>query len=50
MDFLVQNIFDNNILFQDTKNIAFCLIMKKEIYSIQLSNYIDFMMKKELKN
>ena len=30
MDFLVQNIFDNNILFQDTKNIAFCLIMKKK--------------------
>ena len=30
MDFLVQNIFDNNILFQDTKNKAFCLIMKKK--------------------
>ena len=49
MDSLVQDAFDNNILFQDTKNKAFSYFMNKEIYSKQLSNYTDFMMKKGIK-
>ena len=49
MDSLVQEAFDNNILFQDTKNKAFSFFMNKEIYSKQLSNYTDYMMKKGIK-
>lgn len=49
MDNLVATCFANDILFQDTKNKAFSFFMNKEIYSKQLSNYIDFMMKKGIK-
>jgi hypothetical protein len=49
MDSLVQYAFENNILFQDTKNKAFSFFMNKEIYSKQLSNYTDYMMKKGIK-
>lgn len=49
MDTLVSTCFSNDILFQDTKNKAFSFFMNKEIYSKQLSNYIDFMMKKGIK-
>ena len=49
MDGLVAMAFNNDILFQDTKNKAFSFFMNKEIYSKQLSNYTDYMMKKGIK-
>ena len=45
MDNLVENCFENNNSFQDTKNKAFSTFMNKEFYAKQLSNYTDFCMK-----
>lgn len=45
MDLLVQHCFDKNINCQDSKNKAFSHFMSKEIYSKQLANYIDYLMK-----
>ena len=45
MDNLVEDCFDNNNNFQDTKNKAFSNFMNKDFYAKQLSNYTDFCMK-----
>ena len=45
MDNLVENCFDNNSAFQDTKNKAFSNFMNKDFYAKQLSNYTDYCMK-----
>ena len=45
MDDLVINCFENNTLFKNTENKAFSAFMKKEFYSKQLSNYLDYCMK-----
>ena len=45
MDHLVEECFDNNNIFQDTKNKSFSTFMNKDFYAKQLSNYIDFCMK-----
>ena len=45
MDNLVENCFENNNSFQDTKNKSFSTFMNKEFYAKQLSNYTDFCMK-----
>ena len=51
MDSLIQNAFDNCILFHETKNKIFSFYMnKKKIYSKQLSIYTDYMMKKGIKS
>ena len=45
MDNLVEDCFENNGTFQDTKNKAFSNFMNKDFYAKQLSNYTDFCMK-----
>ena len=42
MDKLVLECFENNNDFQDVKNKAFSLFMKKDVYAKQLSNYADY--------
>ena len=49
MDKLVLNCFENNNDFQDVKNKAFSLFMKKDVYAKQLSNYTDFCMRTAFK-
>ena len=49
MDNIVVKCFENHILFQDKKNMAFSNFMQKEIYSKQLSNYTDFCMRSGFK-
>ena len=46
MDNLVEDCFENNPQFQDTKNKAFKNFMNKEFYAKYLSNYIGFCMKR----
>ena len=50
MDDLVEKCFDNSMLFQNTKNNAFAFFMSKELYSKQLANYVDYMMKIGIKS
>jgi len=50
MDDLVEKCFDNSMLFQNTKNNAFAFFMSKELYSKQLANYVDYMMKMGIKS
>ena len=45
MDKLVLDCFENDAYFQDAKNKAFSLFMKKEFYAKQLANYVDFCMR-----
>ena len=45
MDNLVEDCFEKNNSFLDTKNKAFSTFMNKDFYAKQLSNYIDFCMK-----
>ena len=45
MDKLVLDCFENDPYFQDAKNKAFSLFMKKEFYAKQLANYVDFCMR-----
>ena len=49
MDKLVLECFENNNTFQDVKNKAFSLFMKKDVYAKQLSNYADFCMRNGFK-
>ena len=49
IDNLVQFAFNNDMKFQDKKDHAFSLFMSKPIYSKQLANYTDYMMKAGLK-
>ena len=49
MDNLVEDCFENNLQFQDTKNKAFKNFMNKDFYAKQLSNYIGFSMKSGFK-
>ena len=49
MDKLVLNCFENNNDFQDVKNKAFSLFMKKDVYAKQLSNYTDHCMRTAFK-
>jgi cullin 3 len=49
MDKLVIDCFENNTDFQDVKNKAFSLFMKKDVYAKQLSNYADFCMRSGFK-
>ena len=49
MDNLVLECFENHPQFQDNENMAFSLFTTKDIYFIQLSNYIDFCMRKGFK-
>ena len=45
MDKLVYECFENNNDFQDVKNKAFSLFMKRDVYAKQLSNYADYCMR-----
>ena len=45
MDNLVEDCFDKNNSFLDTKNKAFSNFMNKDFYAKQLSNYTDFCLK-----
>ena len=45
MDQLVEECFENDNIFQDTKNKAFSFFMKKDYYAKQLSNYTDHCMR-----
>ena len=45
MDDLVENCFENQMIFQDAKNKAFSTFMNKDFYAKQLSNYTDYCMK-----
>ena len=49
MDKLVLECFENNTEFQDVKNKAFSLFMKKDVYAKQLSNYTDHCMRSGFK-
>ena len=49
MDKLVLECFENNTDFQDVKNKAFSLFMKKDVYAKQLSNYADFCLRNGFK-
>ena len=49
MDKLVLTCFENNNDFQDVKNKAFSLFMKKDVYAKQLSNYTDHCMRTAFK-
>ena len=49
MDKLVFECFENNTEFQDVKNKAFSLFMKKDVYAKQLSNYTDHCMRSGFK-
>ena len=49
MDNLVEDCFQNNPSFQDTKSKGFNSFMNKDIYAKQLSNYTDFCMRIEFK-
>ena len=49
MDKLVLDCFENDNDFQDKKNKAFSLFMKKDVYAKQLSNYTDFCMRNGFK-
>ena len=49
MDNLVEDCFENNPQFQDTKNKAFKNFMNKDFYAKQISNYIGFCMKSGFK-
>ena len=49
MDKLVLECFENNSEFQDVKNKAFSLFMKKDVYAKQLSNYADHCMRSGFK-
>ena len=46
MDNLTEECFGNDKIFKDTKHATFCEYMSHNIYLNQLSNYIDFCMKK----
>jgi hypothetical protein len=45
MDKLVEDCFDNDSIFQDTKNKSFSNFMNKDFYAKQLANYTDYCMK-----
>ena len=45
MDKLVFDCFDNDSHFQDAKDKAFSIFMKKEFYAKQLTNFVDFCMR-----
>ena len=45
MDDLVEYCFDNDNIFQDTKNKSFSNFMNKDFYAKQLANYTDYCMK-----
>ena len=49
MDNLIKQCFKNDLELQNAENIAFSKVMKSEFYSKQLSNYLDFCMKRYFK-
>ena len=49
IDTLVENSFNNNIVFQDSKNKSFSHFMSKEHYSKQLANFCDYEFKMGLR-
>ena len=49
MDDLIKECFENKVFFHDKKNKSFSLFMNKEKYGKQLSNYLDFCMRKGFK-